>query len=113
MTRHSLKGRKVIRHLLEKSKASRSGQLTLHYEATLPGLENDFAGAFLIPKASGKAVLRNKIRRWLREDLRLFQKEKPRPGAFLVRFYGSAAKVTHRHLSNHFIKLYEATETHA
>jgi len=107
LARHSLKGSKIIQSLLKSGKGRRSGHLILYHQR-LPEFANDYAGAYLIPKSAGTAVERNRLKRWLREDFRLLQKEHPIYGAFIVRFSGTAAEVVHGDLSESLKKLMES-----
>jgi len=78
------------------------------YHQVLPEYEDDYAGAFLIPKSAGNAVKRNCLKRWLREDFRLFQKERAVSGAFVIRFSGGADEVSHETLTGDLKGLYES-----
>ncbi len=67
---------------------------------------DNYAAAFLVARAAGTAVTRNRIRRWLREDLRLLQMTNPRSGDFVVRFFGSAQDTDHNGLGRTLNQLY-------
>jgi len=105
LARHSLKGKKIIQSLLKTGKGRRNGHLILYHQR-LPEFEDDYAGAFLIPKSAGNAVKRNRLKRWIREDLRLFQKERAVSGAFVIRFSGRADEVSHGLLRDDLRRLY-------
>nr|MBN2277629.1 ribonuclease P protein component [candidate division Zixibacteria bacterium] len=108
MPRHSLKGRKLIRDLLENSRRVSSDRLTLHYQIGLQEAGDDYLVAFLIPGRAGKAVQRNRIKRWLREDFRDLQKQRKVNGGFIVRFKSMAENADHPELSGELAKLYSA-----
>ncbi len=67
---------------------------------------DSYAAAFLVARAAGTAVTRNRIRRWLREDLRHLQADNPRSGDFVVRFFGSAQDTDHTGLGRTLDHLY-------
>jgi ribonuclease P protein component len=75
LARHSLKYKKMIDMIIRTGRRYHSDVLTLYRDDRPPGPDEDFAGAFLVPKSAGNAVERNRIKRWLREDFRIMQKE--------------------------------------
>ncbi len=66
------------------------------------------AAAFLISVGAGKAVERNRIKRWLREDFNALQKKNLISGAFAVRFKGTAADINHPQLTGEMKRLLES-----
>jgi len=91
----------MIRLLLNSGHRFSSGRLTLYHDKDIPGLEESFAGAYLVPKTAGNAVRRNRLKRWMREDIRLMQKDGSfrLKGGVAIRYRGSADGVTHLSLT--------------
>ncbi|HHI03005.1 MAG TPA: ribonuclease P protein component [candidate division Zixibacteria bacterium] len=108
MSRHSLKSKKMIQTLLNSGQRSHSGRLTIYQDKDIPGLENSYAGAYLVPKKAGTAVKRNRLKRWLREDLRELHREGKLQGAIVIRFNGSADNVTHRSLRENLREIFNS-----
>ena len=107
MSRHSLKSKKMIQTLLHSGQRFYSGRLTIYQDKDIVGLEKSYAGAYLIPKKAGNAVKRNRLKRWMREDLReLFNGGKVN-GAIAIRFKGLADEVTHKELKENLNKVFD------
>jgi ribonuclease P protein component len=95
LPRYSLKSKKVIQTLLNSGRKYNSGQLTIYQDGSIPGLEEIYNVAYLVPGSAGGAVRRNRLKRWLREDFRKLQEEKGITGAFLIKFRGTIADINH------------------
>jgi ribonuclease P protein component len=96
----------MIRSLLNSGKRYASKNIDIYLDkATLT--PDDCAAAFLISVGAGKAVERNRIKRWLREDFNALQKRNLIPGAFAVRFKGTA-DVNHPQLTGEMKRLFES-----
>lgn len=85
----------MIQYLLDSGKKFSSGRLTIYQDKDIPGLKDEYAGAYLVPKSAGTAVERNRIKRWLREDLREFQREFSFKGGIVIRFKGMVKEINH------------------
>ncbi len=110
MSRHSLKSKKMIQTLLHSGQRFYSGRLTIYQDKDIPGLETTYAGAYLIPKKAGNAVKRNRLKRWLREDLRELHKEGKLSGAIAIRFRGLADEVTHKSLRENLREIFNSSK---
>ncbi len=113
MARHSLKSKIMIRSILNTGKHVSTDQLAIYYGGKLPGMEDDYTGAFLVPKTAGNAVQRNRIKRWLREDFRRLQDKDKICGGFVFKFKGTAEETEHGRLSQEIEKLYNTIKVDA
>jgi ribonuclease P protein component len=115
LPRYSLKSKKMIQTLLGSGRRFSSGRLTIYQDKDIPGLENSFAGAYLVPKTAGNAVKRNRLKRWLREDMRTLQKDDSLKlnGGIAIRFSGSADEVDHKTLTENLRKILEKIKSNA
>lgn len=98
----------MIQTLLNSGQKFSSGRLTIYQDKDIPGLETNYAGAYLIPKKAGNAVKRNRLKRWLREDLRELHREGNLRGAIVIRFRGSADEVTHQDLKENLREIFDS-----
>ncbi|SYZ71826.1 hypothetical protein TRIP_C10025 [Candidatus Zixiibacteriota bacterium] len=99
MANHSLKSRKMIYSLLKTGKKCRSGHLTVFYSTAETADPGRYRAAFLVPKIAGGAVERNRIKRWLREEVRRADMKQKMPDLLALRFNGTAEDVNHQLLS--------------
>ena len=107
MTRHSLKSNKMIQSLLSSGRRFSSRNLNLYLDReTLP--RDQYSVACLVSGKRGKAVERNRIKRWLREDFNFFQKRLKIPGLFAVKFNGNINEVDHPQLKSELEELFES-----
>ena len=103
----------MIRLLLRSGKKLSSGRLELYFDKLLAEEAENYLVAFLISGRAGKAVARNKIKRWMREDFRQLQKQKPIDGSFAIRFKGAADNIDHRTLASELENLYNSLNPNA
>ena len=106
MPRHSLKSKTMIRSLLRSGKKLTSTRLELYFDKILAEEAENYQVAFLISGHAGKAVARNRVKRWMREDFRQLQKQNNRSGTFVIRFRGSAENADHKLLGSELEELY-------
>jgi ribonuclease P protein component len=84
------------------------GNLSVYADKTVPGIPDRYAAVYVVPSISGNAPQRNRIKRWLREDFRRLQKERPLDGAFVIRFKGEAKLVAHDAITGQLEKLHKS-----
>lgn len=107
MPRHSLKSNKMIQSLLSSGRRFSSRHLNLYLDREIPP-PGQYSVAYLVPGKRGKAVERNRIKRWLREDFNFFQKQLKIPGLFAVKFKGNINEVDHPQLKGELEELFES-----
>ena len=103
----------MIQSLLRSGKKYYSSRLELYYDAMRPEGAGNYQVAFLISGRSGKAVARNRIRRWMREDFRKLQQQLNIDGCFAVRFKGAADTANHKLLENELEDLFKSLKVNA
>ncbi len=111
MPQNSLKGKKEIQALLKTGRRYSSGRLAVYLDRTRPDFAGNFKVAYLLSAKSGSAAVRNRIRRWLKEDFRRLQKEKSVNGAFIVRLKcndNEGNQLMHNDLTRDLENIYEA-----
>ncbi len=96
----------MIKHLLKTGKRYGVGALTIIRGELENKPSEKYAVAFLISKQTGGAVERNRIKRWLREDWRNLEEERPLRGHFAVSFRGRVDQTTHRQINESLSRLY-------
>ncbi len=97
----------MIQSLLRSGKKYTAGPLTVHYESAEISRAGDYMAAYLIPKLAGGAVERNRLKRWLREDLRNMAPELNLGGTLVIRFKGTAREADHQSLTRELEKILE------
>lgn len=98
----------MIESLLNSGKRYSSKQVELYFDSNPTESKEPYSVAFLISGKAGKAVERNRIKRWMREDFRKLQEKRRIDGSFLVRFRGAAKEVNHPQLSAELERLYQS-----
>ena len=99
----------MIRALLQNGKKFHSPNLTLYLDRNLPEVAERFLASYIVSSAQiPRAVDRNRLRRWLREDTRLYHQSNTLSGAMIVKFKGGEAKVTHPQLTEELNSLFKA-----
>ncbi len=97
----------MIQNLLRAGKKYRAGHLTAYCDLSEDSLPGRYLAAYLIPKLTGGAVERNRIKRWLREEIRRVAESQNLPGMMALRFNGMAEDTDHRSLSSELDKIVE------
>ncbi|MCP4648929.1 MAG: ribonuclease P protein component [PVC group bacterium] len=100
----------MIQTLLNSGQKFFSGRLTIYQDKDIAELENSFAGAYLVPKKAGNAVKRNRLKRWLREDVRELHKEGKLNGAIAIRFRGLIDEVTHKSIRENLREIFNSSK---
>lgn len=101
MPRQSIKSRKMIRTLLQNGKKFHSPNLTVYLDKSFPVAGGRFLTSFHISTALiPRAVDRNRLRRWLREDLRRLVRQNEFSGAMIVKFKTARAAIEHQKLTD-------------
>jgi len=113
LSRYSLKSKTMIQSLLRSGKKHTSSRLELYYDKALPEKAGNYQVAFLISGRAGKAVARNRIKRWMREDFRKLQEQENIAGTFIVRFKGAADGIDHKLLESELERLFKSLNLNA
>ncbi|MEW5924799.1 MAG: ribonuclease P protein component [Candidatus Zixiibacteriota bacterium] len=103
----------MIQSLLRSGKKHTSSRLELYYDRVVPEGAGNYQVAFLISGRAGKAVARNRIKRWMREDFRKLQKHENIEGSFIVRFKGAADNASHEMLESELEDLFKSLKINA
>lgn len=91
----------MIRFLLQNGKKFHSSNLTVYLDMSYPVAPGKLLTSFHISTALiPRAVDRNRLRRWLREDLHRITRQKELAGAIIVRFKTAAAAIQHQRLTD-------------
>ncbi len=91
----------MIRSLLQNGKKFHSSNLTVYLDKSYPVAPGRFLSSFHVSTAQiPRAVDRNRLRRWLREDLRRIARQKELTGAMIVRFKTAEAAIEHHRLTD-------------
>ena len=103
----------MIQDILRKGRRYRGKAITLYRAGGLMDQLDDYEVAYLISRHAGNAVKRNRLKRWLREDVREFQKQMSIRGRFLIRFSGRADQVSHPELTGELGRIFGEIRTDA
>lgn len=96
----------MIAQILKSAPRYQADNLALYFQARAENQDFGYSAAFLVARDSGTAVMRNRIRRWLREDLRHLQTANPKGGDFIIRFFGPGKDAGHIGLGRTLEQLY-------
>lgn len=103
----------MIQDILRTGRRYRGKALTLYRAAGSMDQCDDYAVAYLIGRQAGNAVKRNRLKRWLREDVREFQKQMSIRGQFIIRFSGRADQISHPELTEELGRIFSEIRTDA
>jgi len=103
----------MIQDILRKGRRYRGKALTLYREIGGVDQPDDYEVAYLISRHAGNAVKRNRLKRWLREDVRGLQNHMTIRGRFIVRFSGRADQVSHPALTEELGRIFSEIRTDA